>query len=90
MSQALDTASVLQNPSIAACVAQAVHRPLKVAEDRKGGDDGWDRKEIGRPLAATSGNSVSCPRKVDSIRPVGSPPEPSWKCALSWWISPRI
>lgn len=93
MSPTFDTASVLQKPSVAFSAVEAVHHHLKGGKDsneRTASDDRWDRKEIGRALAATSGNSISCRRKVDSFRTVGSQPEASWEFLLSWLISPRI
>jgi len=90
VSKAFAPASVLQNPSSARGVVQAVRHRLKAGKDSNDRKASGDRREVGRAPAARSGSSVSCGRKAGSFRIVGSHPEASWEFVLSWLISPRI
>lgn len=78
----------MQTLSTAPGVVQHRLRVWKDRVDRTARDDRQDREQVGRALAAASGNSISC-RGSDSFS-CGQQPEAGWELVLSWLVSPTV
>lgn len=79
---------LMQTPSTAPGVVQHRLKVWKDGDDRTARDDRQDREQVGRALAAASGNSISC-RGSDSFS-CGQQPEAGWELVLSWLVSPTV